>query len=298
MKDIKRTTLLIMAAGLGSRYGGSKQVDGIGPHGEILMQYSIFDAIRAGFQKIVFVIKPEHQAIIEGFTREIKDAEIRFVYQEFSSIPDFYTVPSDRQKPFGTVHAVLCAADAIHEPFAVLNADDFYGADALLVMHRKLLDLEACEATMVAYDLKNTISKNGAVTRGVCEVKDGFLQKISEVYKIQQDNEGHICDADCGILDENCPVSMNLWGFRPEIFDAMRARFHAFLRTISEGDLRAEYVLPAMVDEMIQEKKLRVSVLSTHATWFGMTYQEDRPAVASELKALHNAGAYPERLFG
>ncbi len=297
MKNTQKTTLLIMAAGLGSRYGGNKQVDGIGPHGEILMQYSIHDAIQAGFQKIVFVIKPEHQAILEGFTSAIKDAEIRFVYQDFSSIPAFYSIPADRQKPFGTVHAVLCAADAVQEPFAVLNADDFYGADAFSVLREKLLALKEGEATMVAYDLKNTVSKNGAVTRGVCEVKNGFLQKITEVYKIAQDEQGRILDAEEGVLDGCAPVSMNLWGFRPEIFDTMKECFHSFLRAIPEGDSRAEYVLPVMIDDLIQRGDLRVSVLSTHASWFGMTYKEDRPAVAAELKALHNAGVYPERLF-
>ncbi|MBR2352888.1 MAG: hypothetical protein IKA76_00100 [Clostridia bacterium] len=298
MKDTKKTTLLIMAAGLGSRYGGNKQVDGIGPHGEILMQYSIYDAIRAGFQKIVFVIKPEHQAIIERFTCDIKDVEICFVYQDFSSIPDFYTVPSDRVKPFGTVHAVLCAADVIHEPFAVLNADDFYGADAFSVMHDKLVALEEGEATMVAYYLKNTVSRNGAVTRGVCDVKSGLLQKVTEVYQITVDEQGQIFDADAGTLDGDCLVSMNMWGFRPEIFDAMRAHFHEFLRAIPEGAIKAEYVLPTMVDQMIGGKELAVSVLSTRAVWFGVTYQEDRPTVAAELKALHDANLYPEHLFG
>ncbi len=297
MNDQKKTTLLIMAAGLGSRYGGDKQVDGIGPHGEILMQYSIYDAIRAGFDKIVFVIKPEHQSIIERFTRDIKDAEICFVYQDFSSIPDFYTIPADRVKPFGTVHAVLCAADAIREPFAVLNADDFYGADAFSVMHDKLVALKEGEATMVAYHLKNTVSRNGAVTRGVCDVKDGALQKVTEVYKITVDEEDRIFDADAGILDGDCLVSMNMWGFRPEIFDAMRERFHAFLRAIPEGQIKAEYVLPTMVDQMVASDALKVSVLSTTAVWFGVTYQEDRPTVAAELAALHDAGAYPEKLF-
>ena len=297
MSTDKKTTLLIMAAGLGSRYGGDKQVDGIGPHGEILMQYSIYDAIRAGFNKIVFVIKPEHQSIIERFTCDIKDAEICFVYQDFSSIPDFYTIPSDRVKPFGTAHAVLCAADAIREPFAVLNADDFYGADAFSVMHDKLIELEENEATMVAYYLKNTVSRNGAVTRGVCDVKDGALRKVTEVYKITVDGEGRIYDADAGILDGECLVSMNMWGFRPEIFDGMRRRFHAFLRAIPEGEIKAEYVLPTMVDQMVASKELDVSVLSTTAVWFGVTYREDRPTVAAELSALHAKGVYPEKLF-
>ena len=298
MNKGKKTTLLIMAAGLGSRYGGNKQIDGIGPHGEILMQYSIHDAIRAGFDKIVFVIKPEHQAIIEGFCKDITGAEIVFVYQDFTSLPDFYTVPADRVKPFGTAHAVLCAKDAIREPFAVLNADDFYGADAFRVMHDRLVTLKEGEATMVAYYLKNTVSRNGAVTRGVCRVEEGALCGVTEVYKITVDDEGRIMDADMGDLDGNSLVSMNMWGFRPEIFEGMEERFHAFLRALPEGEIKAEYVLPTMVDRMITEEALTVSVLSTDAVWFGVTYREDRPLVAAELAALHEAGEYPEKLFG
>ncbi len=290
---MKHTTLLIMAAGLGSRYGGNKQVDGIGPHGEILMQYSIYDAIRAGFDKIVFVIKPEHRSIIEGFCRNIQGAEIAFVYQDFSSIPAFYSIPAERVKPFGTVHAVLCAADAIREPFAVLNADDFYGADAFRVMHDKLISLREGEGTMVAYYLKNTVSRNGAVTRGICDVKNGDLQKVTEVYQITVDGEDRIFDADRGTLEGDSLVSMNMWGFRPEIFEAMKEEFHAFLRTIPEGEIKAEYALPTMVDRMIRKKELSISVLSTTAVWFGVTYQEDRPTVAAELQALHDNGTYP-----
>ena len=294
---MKKTTLLIMAAGLGSRYGGNKQVDGIGPHGEILMQYSIFDAIRAGFDKIVFVIKPEHRSIIEGFCRHIHGAEIAFVYQDFSSIPDFYKIPAERVKPFGTVHAVLCAAEAIHEPFAVLNADDFYGADAFRVMHDKLISLGEGEAAMVAYYLKNTVSRNGSVTRGVCDVKNGTLRSVTEVYNITVDREDRIFDEKKGTLDKDSLVSMNLWGFRPEIFQAMKEEFAAFLRAIPEGEIKAEYALPTMVDRMIGSGSLSVSVLSTKAVWFGVTYQEDRPTVAAELNALHDRGDYPTPLF-
>lgn len=291
------TTLLIMAAGLGSRYGGNKQVDGIGPHGEILMQYSIHDAIRAGFKKLVFVIKPEHQGIIEDFCGEIKGVEISFVYQEFSSIPDFYPVPAERTKPFGTVHAVLCAKEAIHEPFAVINADDFYGADAFRVMQRELERLSTGEGTMVAYRLKNTVSRNGAVTRGVCDVEDGSLKKVTETYSITVDDQGNIRDAESGELDGEALVSMNMWGFLPEIFDSMEADFHRFLREIEEGNLKAEYALPTMVDRMIGEKKLRISVLTTDAVWFGVTYREDRASVAEELWKMHESGIYPEHLF-
>ena len=295
---MKKTTLLIMAAGLGSRYGGNKQVDGIGPHGEILMQYSIYDAIRAGFNKLVFVIKPEHREIIERFCKDIEGAQIRFVYQDFTSIPEFYKIPEERQKPFGTVHAVLCAADAVDEPFAVLNADDFYGADAFRVMHEKLVSLDEREAAMVAYYLRNTVSRNGAVTRGVCGISDGYLKSVTETYSITVDGEGNIKDADSGALDPECLVSMNMWGFRPEIFADMKEYFHAFLRSIEQGNIKAEYALPTMVDKMISAGELRVEVLSTDAVWFGVTYKEDRESVASELCSMHESGEYPERLFG
>lgn len=294
---MKKTTLLIMAAGLGSRYGGNKQVDGIGPHGEILMQYSIFDAIRAGFSKLVFVIKPEHQEIIERFCKDIKGVEIAFVYQDFSSIPEFYKIPDERVKPFGTVHAVLCAKDVIKEPFAVLNADDFYGKEAFEVMNRKLLELNAGEAAMVAYYLENTVSRNGAVTRGICHVEGGLLRGVTETYKITVDESGRIADADSGELDRNALVSMNMWGFMPDIFENMERDFNAFLKAIPEGEIKAEYALPTMIDKMITANNLSVHVLSTNAVWFGVTYIEDKPTVAAALAEKHEIGEYPERLF-
>lgn len=294
---MKKTTLLIMAAGLGSRYGGNKQVDGIGPHGEILMQYSIYDAIAAGFNKIVFVIKPEHQSIVEGFCKGIKGADIEFVYQDFSSIPAFYKVPEDRVKPFGTVHAVLCAKDAVNEPFAIINADDYYGSEAFSVIYDELQKLSDNEGTMVAYRLKNTVSKNGAVTRGVCSVSDGMLTDVTETYKITIDDADVIKDADAGILDPEALVSMNLWGFVPAVFDMAENSFDEFLRNISNGDIKAEYALPTMVDAFIKSEKMTVSVLSTDSVWFGVTYKEDKEFVAGELRKMHEEGKYPEKLF-
>lgn len=292
-----KTTLLIMAAGLGSRYGGDKQIDGLGPNGEILMQYSIFDAIRAGFEKVVFVIKPAHREIIERVCAGIKGIEIAFAYQEFDSIPDFYKIPADRVKPFGTVHAVLCARGVIAEPFAVINADDFYGSDAFFVMNKKLRELKEGEATMVSYRLKNTVSKNGAVTRGVCELRDGKLAGVRETYKITVDENDVIRDDECGILDPESLVSMNMWGFSADIFDKMEESFNEFLRAIPEGEIKAEYALPTMVDKMISGGELFVSVLSTDAVWFGVTYKEDRPCVVAELARMHDNGIYPKKLF-
>ena len=291
------TTLLIMAAGLGSRYGGNKQVDGIGPNGEMLMQYSIYDAIKAGFDKVVFVIKPEHRSLIEGICKNIEGAELDFAYQDFTSIPKTYTVPSDRVKPFGTVHAVICAKDVINEPFAIINADDYYGADAFVKMYDELQKLRAGQGTMVAYLLKNTVSKNGAVTRGVCAKDErDTLVGVKETYSITVDDNGVISDADSGILDPESLVSMNMWGFLPEIFERAEAEFERFLSEIPEGNIKAEYALPTMVDKFIKDGSLEISVLSTDSVWFGVTYKEDKAFVAGELLKMHKAGAYPEKL--
>ena len=291
------TTLLIMAAGLGSRYGGNKQVDGIGPSGEMLMQYSIYDAIKAGFDKVVFVIKPEHQTLIEGICKNIDGAELAFAYQDFSSIPKSYTVPTDRVKPFGTVHAVLCAKDVINEPFAIINADDYYGADAFVKMYDELQRLRAGQGTMVAYLLKNTVSKNGAVTRGVCTKDDqDVLVGVKETYSITVDDNGKISDADAGTLDPDALVSMNMWGFLPGIFEDAEAEFEKFLAVLPQGNIKAEYALPTMVDKLIKAGKLEISVLSTESVWFGVTYKEDKAFVAKELLKMHKAGIYPEKL--
>ena len=291
------TTLLIMAAGLGSRYGGNKQVDGIGPHGEILMQYSIYDALYAGFDRLVFVIKPEHRAIIESFCRDIQGVDINYVYQDFSSLPDFYSIPEGRIKPYGTVHAVLCAKDAIAEPFAVINADDFYGREAFEVMQKALSELRGDRALAVAYRLKNIVSPHGAVTRGICTGKNGRLCSVRETYKITVDSNGSIYDAESGRLDGESLVSMNLWGFTPSIFKKMQTALEDFLRTSHPDPLKVEYALPTMIDGLISKNELQVDLLSTSSRWFGMTYIEDRPAVAAALISKHEGGEYPERLF-
>ena len=295
---MKGCTLLIMAAGLGSRYGGNKQVDRIGPDGEILMQYSVFDAVKAGFNKIVFVIKPEHRELLEDICKDFKSAgvEICFAYQDFSSIPKSYKIPDGRIKPFGTVHAVLCARDVINEPFAIINADDFYGADAFATMHSALTSLKFPEGLMVAYDLENTVSKNGTVTRGVCRTKEGYLDGISEVYDIGVEPDGTIKDKAVGELDPKCPISMNMWGFTPDIFKVMQTSFENFLSNIEEGDIKAEYVLPNFVGQKIVDRELRIKVLRTSAEWFGVTYKEDRAEVSSRLLSMKQNGTYPEKL--
>lgn len=306
-----KTTLVIMAAGLGSRYGGNKQTEGIGPNHEMLMEYSIFDAVRAGFSKFVFVIKPDMRPLIEKLCGELvadcrdesgSPVEVCYAIQDFSSVPAFYSVPAERVKPFGTVHAVLCAEPYVQEPFAVVNADDYYGVDAYASMNDCLKTLDAGEAAMVGYYLKNTVSKNGTVTRGVCSCEGGMLTKVTETFKIAPFDDGTIRDtatSEEGVpLDPEALVSMNFWGFLPEVFGQMRAYFDDFLRAVRPGDVKAECLLPIMVDDLMRAGALRVRVLSTGATWFGITYPQDKPFVQQELKKLHDAGVYPKTLIG
>ena len=304
-----KVSLVIMAAGLGSRYGGSKQVDGIGPHHEILMEYSIHDALRAGFNKIVFIIKPEMEEMMERLcggdlrNKTAKDGspiEVAYAFQDFSSVPDFYTIPEGRTKPFGTVHALLCAADVVDGPCCVINADDYYGIDAYKTIYEELVRLpEQGKATMVGYLLKNTASLHGTVSRGVCTVKGGKLQSVREALKVQLYPDGSLRDlAEDRELSPDTIVSMNFWGFAPSIFPALKEYFEGFLRNEAGDNIKAECLLPVMVDNQMQAGKLEVSVLHSTDKWFGMTYQEDRETVAAELRRLHEEGAYPESLRG
>ena len=300
------SSLVIMAAGLGSRYGGSKQVDGIGPNGEILLEYSIHDALRAGFDKVVFIIKPEMQEMMDGLVGYLKQkktadgrpVEVAFVYQDFTSVPSFYHIPEERTKPFGTVHALLCAEPAVDGPFCVINADDYYGVDAYRTIYEELGKLAPSgESTMVGYLLKNTASLHGTVSRGVCKVKDGKLDSIQETLKIQLYPDGHLTDLDTNTdLDPETVVSMNFWGFMPSIFPALRAYFEAFLRGLPDGAVKAECLLPVMVGEELKAGRMTVSVLNSKDKWFGMTYHEDRALVAEDLQKLHEAGVYPPSL--
>ena len=302
-----KVSLVIMAAGLGSRYGGSKQVDSIGPHNEILMEYSIYDAIRAGFNKIVFIIKPEMEETMErlcgGYlrrktARDGSPVEVAYAFQDFSSVPDFYQIPAERTKPFGTVHALLCAADVVDGPCCVINADDYYGIDAYRTIYEELVKLPAeGRATMVGYQLKNTASLHGTVSRGICTVKDGRLETVREALKIQLYPDGSLKDlAEDRPLAPDTVVSMNFWGFMPSIFPALRAYFEDFLRSEAGDNIKAECLLPMMVDRQMQAGKLEVSVLHSADRWFGMTYHEDRAVVAEELRRLHEKGDYPESL--
>ena len=296
-------TLLIMAAGMGSRYGGNKQVDGLGPNGEILMEYSIYDAIRAGFDKVVFVIKPGMKETLASICgdRIAKKVKVDYAFQDFSSVPSFYHIPEERTKPFGTGHAVLVARDYIDQPFAVINADDYYGVSAFSTIYEKLQTLAPeGEATMVGYQLQNTVSKNGTVSRGVCHAVNGNLDKVVETLKIKLCENGEIRDIGAGepgeLLDPLAPVSMNFWGFTPWIFGKLEEYFATFLKGLAPDAIKAECLLPVFVDKLMHEGELTVPMLTTDAVWFGVTYKEDKPFVQAELRKLHESGVYPASL--
>ena len=301
-----KAALVIMAAGLGSRYGGNKQVDGVGPNGEILMEYSIYDAIRAGFTKIVFVIKPGMEEMMRRICgdyvarRTAADGsvvEVCYAVQDFTGLPAFYHLPAQREKPFGTGHAVLCAQPYVNEPFCVINADDYYGVDAYRKIYQALQRLpEQGNAAMVGYLLKNTVSERGTVSRGVCRVEDGRLLGIKETLKIRLEPDGTIADEAEGVLPADAVVSMNFWGFAPSFFRELEMFFYDFLRYEAGDNIKAECMLPSLVGKLIGEGKLKVSVLQSADRWFGMTYHEARQAVAEELKRLHACGVYPETL--
>ena len=308
-----KAALVIMAAGMGSRYGGNKQVDGIGPGGEILMEYSIYDALRAGFTKVVFIIKPDMRELMHTLvgdrlaqrrTADGENVEVCYAYQDSSSVPDFYEVPAERVKPFGPVHALLCARDCVSEPFVVINADDYYGVDAFKTIYAELSKLAVSgEGTMVGYSLVNTVSEHGTVTRGVCHVNEqGMLDRVVETFHLKPCADGKIRDiqenGDGPVYAPETPVSMNFWGFTPWLFEKLDAYFKDFLRALPEGEIKAECLLPNLIGSLIDRGELRVSVLHSNARWFGMTYHEDREMVQRELQKLHDAGVYPETLRG
>ncbi len=300
-----KTTLLIMAAGMGSRFGGNKQVAQVGPNGEMLMQYSIYDAAAAGFDKVVFVIK---RAMADSFAAMLEGSvphgmEVHFAFQEFDSLPGGFIPPEGRVKPYGTVHAVLAAKDLIQEPFAVINADDYYGQDAFRTMADSLKRLQGQRerASMVAYYLKNTVSENGLVTRGLCERNEaGLLSRVVETYGVKPFPDGTIRDVHGNeegvLLDPEALVSMNFWGLTPWFFTVAERELTAFLRSDAGDPMKKECVLPTLIDRLMHTDGLQVEVLSTTAAWFGVTYLADKELVCAELRELHAAGAYPSSL--
>lgn len=303
MKTLK-PTLLILAAGMGSRYGGLKQLDPLGPNGETIMDYSIYDAINAGFGKVVFVIRKSFEkdfteSIISKYKNHIKT---EVVFQELSDLPDGYTLDKNREKPWGTNHAVLVAKDVIKEPFAVINADDFYGRESYEILADKLNKLAGDENhyCMVGYRLENTLSEGGAVSRGVCKVdKDSYLESVVECTHImRRDDKIEYKDANdqWTELAPKTLVSMNMWGFTPDYFEHSTTYFKEFLDE-NEGKLKAEFYIPTAIDKLIKFKIADVKVLDTAAQWFGVTYSEDRAGVVQKLANLVKEGVYPSPLW-
>lgn len=299
-------TIVVMAAGLGSRYGGVKQIERLGPDGEILMEYAIYDAVNAGFNKIVLILKPEIYADVnELFGDRIEKStgiKIDYAFQTMDRFTESRPEFKDRAKPFGTVHAVICAKDFIKTPFAVMNADDYYGAEAFRVISRKLEELHgAQDAAMVAYRLKNTVSPFGTVTRGVCMVRDGLLSGVKETYKIKLMPDGTIRDTSESengpVLPPDTFVSMNLWGYHQDILPVMERYFADFLAALPEDELKAECLLPTMMGELTDSGRIKIAVLSTNDRWFGLTYKEDKPGAVAALTALHENGTYPPTLW-
>jgi NDP-sugar pyrophosphorylase family protein len=301
MTPTSSPTLLVLAAGMGSRYGGLKQIDPVGPSGETIIDYSIFDALRAGFGKLVFVIRKD----IEQQFREIvgerfeKRVAVDYVFQALEDIPPRFTVPAGRTKPWGTTQAILLAADAIHEPFAAINADDFYGADAYRSLAGHLTS-GSKDYSMVGFVLRNTLSDFGSVARGVCQVSDdGYLEHIAELTKVERDGNGaRNTDATGTVtkLTGDEPVSMNFWGFTPQVFDQLRENFEKFLES-SGTDLKSECYIPNTVGELVRAGQARVKVLHSRDSWFGVTYREDRPRVVESIRGLIAKGLYPEKLW-
>ena len=301
--------LVIMAAGMGSRYGGLKQIDPVDPQGHIIMDFSVYDALRAGFKKFVFVIKKQ---IEEDFKASIgsrieKVAEVHYAYQELHKIPEgIIEIPADRVKPWGTGHAILCCKEFLDAPFAVINADDFYGRDAFVKLYDFLKNADEADPmkiSMVGYILENTLTDNGHVARGVCRVsQEGFLEKIDERTMIQKiDGQAHYSE-DGGEtfipVSNTAPVSMNMWGFPLAYLRALEEKFPAFLKkTVEENPLKGEFYLPVVVDELLQESKATVKVLHSADKWFGVTYKEDKPSVEAGIQKLKDDGLYPEKLW-
>ena len=300
---MKKTTLLIMAAGIGSRFGGGiKQLATVDDNGHIIMDYSIHDAIEAGFNKIVFVIRKDIEKDFKdiiGNRIEVvcaaNNVEVGYCFQSLEDIPA--KIPEGRTKPWGTGQAVLAAKNLINEPFAVINADDYYGKKAFVALHDFLIEgHEANEFCMTGFVLKNTLSENGGVTRGVCEVKDSYLTAISETSDIVKTKTGTAVNGK--EINADCYVSMNMWGLSPEFMNTLEEHFKLFFENkVSENPLKAEYLLPILIEELLKEKKVSVKVLPTNDKWFGVTYAEDKASVEKSFKELIDAGIYMEDLF-
>ena len=308
---MKETALVIMAAGIGSRYGaGIKQLAKIGPNGEIIIDYSIHDALKAGFNKVIFIIRKDiEEEFKEVIGRRIeKIAKVEYVFQDMHDLPGDFTVPEGRKKPWGTAQAVWAARDVIDCPFIVINADDFYGAGSFKAVHDYLVndmsdDPKELDYCMAGYILGNTLSESGTVARGVCKDDGtGSLVSVTETYQISRKEDGVIRgengQGEPVELPENALVSMNMWGLKQNIIPILGERFKTFLSNVKEGDLKAEYLLPFVIDELIREGKAKVKVLPVHDKWYGVTYQEDKAYIMEAIAGLVRSGVYEEKLFG
>ena len=293
MTDI---SLLVMAAGMGSRYGGLKQLDAVGPSGETIIDYSVYDAIRAGFNKVVFIIRKDFE---DEFKSQITDKysgkiQVEFAFQDLHDLPYGFTCPEGRKKPWGTGHAILAAADLIHEPFVAINGDDFYGRESFKIV-ADYYQSGADNFSMVAFQLDKTLSTFGGVTRGLCTVKKEKLDTVIETGELQRTEQGVTSDRNIK-LDGSEPVSMNVWGFTPILFKYLKDMFVEFLH--DEGnEIRSEYLIPSVVNELIQSGREDVHVLRSASSWFGITYKDDRPFVMREIQKLVDSGTYPKQLF-
>lgn len=305
---MKEPVLVIMAAGMGSRYGGQKQIDPIDEQGNLIIDYSIYDAIKAGFRKVVFIIKKQIEADFKEKigNRIARFVDVEYVYQELDKLPQGFTVPSERVKPWGTGHAILCCKDVVDGPFAVINADDYYGKDAFQIIYDTLIsakDDSKYRYAMVGYILENTLTENGYVSRGVCEVsQDDMLVSIQERTRIEKRNSQVAYSEDGGktwvALPKGTIVSMNMWGFTESILKELELRFIHFLKTeVVENPIKSEYFLPFVVGELLQEGKATVKVLRTKDKWYGVTYQEDKEAVVNAIRQMKAQGSYPADLW-
>lgn len=299
-----KPTLFVLAAGMGSRYGGLKQLDGLGPNGETIMDYSIYDAIRAGFGKIVFVIRKDFEEDFKEIVLKKYENHIptELVYQDINDLPEGFKAPADRAKPWGTNHAVLMGKKVINEPFAVINADDFYGRNSFEVLAEELKKMEGKQDTycMVGYRVGNTLSESGTVARGVCETNaEGYLTTVVERTSIARvDGKVQFKDenGETVVIEDNTPVSMNMWGFTPDYFKHSEDYFVDFLKK-ELNNPKSEFFIPIVINDLIQEGIAKVKVLDTESKWFGVTYADDRPDVVAKIQSLIDAGEYPEQLF-
>lgn len=304
---MKKTALVIMAAGIGSRFGkGIKQLAPVGPNGEIIMDYSIHDALEAGFNKVVFIIRKDLE---EEFRQVIgnrieKITEVAYAFQALDDLPDGFTCPADRTKPWGTGQAVLAAESVLSEPFMVINADDYYGKEAYVKVHDYLVQEQPDDGIlhicMAGFRLGNTLSDNGSVTRGVCHIENGALTGVTEthdIYKTANGAESRPEGGEVVTLNVKDLVSMNMWGLTPAFMDTLKKGFVEFLQGVKEGEIKKEYLLPEMIDQLIKAGKAKVDVLETKDTWFGVTYQEDKASVTEAFKKLVEEGVYPSNLY-